>query len=83
MLEGNGKRQNEIHGRPTLVSMIGNNKEHEAAYSLASKSSLPSSPARSAVLTQMVRARLRDVWLRSAQYFLPSAHLWRLTTVYL
>lgn len=75
MFEGDGKGKDEVEGRPTNVSICILDFVTRAAYSFASRSSFPSSPSRSAVFTQIVRARLREVWISSAQYLRPSAHL--------
>lgn len=49
--------------------------QRKTTYSFPKRSSFPSSPSRSAVSIQIVRARLRVVWIKRDQYFRPSAHL--------
>lgn len=52
----------------------------EVTNSLARRSSFPSSPSRSSLWIQMIRARMREYCKRRAQYFRPSAYLRPIST---
>jgi hypothetical protein len=72
VLEGDSECEDEVHGSTiSMVSQVSyfqmmfemQLREKVVTYTLRRRSTFPSSPSRSPVLTQIVRARLREVWM--------------------
>jgi hypothetical protein len=77
VFERDGKCEEEIYRGTVNATSEDDSGLRDAAesYTFPNRSSLPFSPGRSLMLTQIVRAMFRDVWIKRAQYFRPSAYL--------